>query len=79
MTFSVSATGAGTRVYQWKKDNKAIDSNASPGYNGVDTPTLYIHSFTEEHEGRYTCVIKNEDRVLESDFADLAGEVAMTT
>ena len=42
---------------------------------GFDTSTLLIHSFAEEHEGSYTCLVKNEDNTIESNSADLKGKI----
>lgn len=76
VTLSVSATGAGTLYYQWMKDKQAIGSDTPlPDCTGLDTSTLLISSFAEEHEGSYTCVVKNDDNTLESSSADLKGKI----
>ena len=78
--FNVAATGAGTLVYQWMKDEKVVLGDKSHCYHGEDTPTLQITSFSPKHEGRYKCVIKNEHSdVLYSSPADLKGELKVLT
>ena len=73
--FNVAATGAGTLHYQWMKDKGIISGHKLHSYDGADTPTLHITSFSPEHEGTYMCVVKNEHSdILHSFAADLKGE-----
>ena len=57
-------------TYQWIKDNKPIKD--LPNCTGIDTPTLIITSLLSEHQGRYKCVIKDEDESMESNSATLS-------
>ena len=61
------------------KDGEAIRSDTPlPNCTGFDTSTLLISSFADEHEGSFTCVVRNEDNSLESNSADLEGEINLT-
>ena len=69
---SVSAEGSGTLTYQWMKDgNPLVDGNLS-NLTGVNTHSLTISSFSQEHEGVYKCTVSSDsgDR-LESTEATL--------
>ena len=73
--FNVAATGAGTLHYQWMQDEGVILGDKLNSYDGADTPTLHITSFSLEHEGTYMCMVKNEHSdILHSSAADLKGE-----
>ena len=69
MTLTVSATGAESLSYHWKKDEEDISSD---NYDGVDTPSLTIKKFLPDDQGKYFCVIKNCNRSIQSEPADLA-------
>ena len=57
-------------TYQWIKDNEPIKE--LPNCTGIDTPTLIITSLLSEHQGKYKCVIKDEDASMESKSATLS-------
>lgn len=55
------------------KDGNSIATQELMDVTGADTPTLHICHFSQEHEGKYSCVVKNEDITLDSHKADLKG------
>ena len=69
MTLTVSATGAESLSYHWKKDEEEISGD---NYDGVDTQSLIIKEFLPDDQGKYSCVIKNCSRSIQSEKADLA-------
>ena len=69
MTLTVSATGAESLSYHWKKDEEDINGD---NYDGVDAPNLTIKEFLPDDQGNYSCVIKNCNRSIQSEKADLA-------
>ena len=69
MTLTVSAAGAESVSYHWKKDEEDISGD---NYHGVDAPNLTIKEFLPDDEGKYFCVIKNCNRSIQSEQADLA-------
>ena len=76
-TLSVSASGAGTLVYEWMKDGNSIATLELMDVTGADSPTLHIHHFSREHEGKYSCVVRNQDGTLDSRKADLKGIISV--
>ena len=75
VTFTVSATGAGTISYQWMKDKEPIKSDEYSTYTGINTDTLCISSFSPEHKGEYCCQTSNGDSCIISDAAELQGTI----
>ena len=69
VTLTVSATGAESLSYHWKKDEEDISGD---NYDGVDTPSLTIKEFLPDDKGKYSCVIKKCNRSIQSEKADLA-------
>ena len=65
---SMSAIGPGALTYQWKRGGAVIDDEDC---TGVDEATLTIKSFSLKHEGRYTCEVKCDGKVIESEPAKL--------
>ena len=70
VTFSVISEGPGTLFYQWMKDEKAITDES---YSGVNSNTLHINFFSNNHKGSYKCKVINEIGGTESETADLLG------
>ena len=68
VSLSVSAIGPGALTYQWKRGETVIDDEDC---TGVDEATLTIKSFSLKHEGRYSCEVKCDGKVIESDPAKL--------
>jgi hypothetical protein len=68
VSLTVSAIRPGTVTYQWKRDEVNIDDEDC---TGVDEATLTIGSFSQKHEGRYSCAIECHDNFIESDPAIL--------
>lgn len=75
VTVVISATGPGTLSYNWMKDGEAITDDHPLNFLGFNTSTLGIASFSQENEGSYMCVVKNEFDSLESNAANLKGEM----
>ena len=69
MTLTVSATGAESLSYHWKRNEEDISGD---NYDGVDTPNLTIKEFLPDDQGKYFCVIKNCKRSIQSEKVDLA-------
>ncbi|MCP5533008.1 MAG: immunoglobulin domain-containing protein [Akkermansiaceae bacterium] len=63
-TFSVSAEGTGTLVYQWRRDGVDID--------GANTAELALTFVTAEEEGSYDVVVSNGAGSTVSNAATLA-------
>ena len=68
VSLTVSAIGPETITYQWKRGGAVIDDEDC---TGVDEATLTIKSFSLKHEGRYSCEVKYDGKVIESDPAKL--------
>ena len=68
VSLSVSAIGPGELTYQWKRGGAVIDDEDC---TGVNEATLTIKSFSLKHEGRYSCEVKCDGKVIESDPAKL--------
>ena len=66
---SVSAIGAGPLQFKWTKNGKDI---TDPKCTGTNMPILTIHSFSQAHEGNYTCIVSNNHKTLPSEPATLA-------
>ena len=67
VTLHVSAVGSGQLSYEWKKDQQEITDHDH--YDGIDTATLTITSFSDKYQGDYLCIVKNNDAVIESKHA----------
>jgi hypothetical protein len=68
VVLSVSAVGHGPLSYVWKKDENDI---THPECTGVNTNSLTITFFSSIHVGSYSCVIKDDDKSLTSQSANL--------
>ena len=66
---SVSAIGAEPLQYQWKKDGAVI---TDPECTGATTQILTIHTFSQDHQGNYSCIVGNSLQSVESKAAHLA-------
>jgi hypothetical protein len=64
----ISAIGAEPLQYQWKKDGADI---TDPDCTGATTQILIIHTFSQDHQGSYTCIVSNSLQTVESDPAKL--------
>ena len=68
VSLSVSAIGPEPLTYKWKKDGvDIIDQYCT----GVNEQTLIISSFSLQHEGKYTCEVKSNQKCVESNPAKL--------
>jgi hypothetical protein len=65
----VSAIGADPLQYQWKKDGAVV---SDPESTGTTTQILTIHTFSQNHQGSYTCIVSNGLQSVESKAAHLA-------
>ena len=68
VSLSVSAIGPEALTYQWKRVGAVIDDEDC---TGVNEATLTIKSFSLKHEGRYSCEVKCDGKVIGSDPAKL--------
>jgi hypothetical protein len=68
VSLTVSAIGPGPLTYQWKRDGATIDDKDC---TGVDEATLTIRSFSQKHEGCYSCEVTHNGNSVESDPAKL--------
>ena len=66
---SVSAIGAEPLRYKWKMNGEDI---TSPEFSGTNFPTLTIYTFSQTHQGNYTCVVSNNQKSVQSEAANLA-------
>ena len=55
------------------KDGNNIATAELIDCTGADSPTLHISCFSKEHEGKYSCVVRNQDSTLDSHTVDLRG------
>ena len=69
MVLSVSAIGSEPLYYKWKKNGEGI---TDPECTGANTPTLTIDSFSNEHQGMYSCIVNNKQASIESNSANLS-------
>ena len=76
VALTVSATGAENLFYTWKKDGTFISRNK---YDGINTANLTISQFLPDEQGKYSCVIKNCNASIESEQADLALGIFIST
>ena len=69
VVLSVSAIGAEPLQYKWTKNGNDI---TDPKCAGTNIPILTIHSFSQAHEGNYSCIVSNDHKTLPSEPANLA-------
>ena len=70
VTLHVSAVGLEQLSYEWKKNQNEITDRDH--YDGIDTATLYITSFSDVCQGEYMCIAKNnDDATIESKHANV--------
>ena len=68
VTLHLTAVGSGQLSYEWKKNQKEIIDRDH--YDGIDTATLCITSFSDVCQGEYMCIVKNnDDAIIESKHA----------
>ncbi len=67
VSLHVSAIGSGQLSYKWKKDGEITDPNCT----GVHTAALTISSFSDNSQGDYFCVVKNNNMTIQSNPAKL--------
>ena len=68
VSLSVSAIGPEPPTYKWKKDGvDVIDQDCT----GINEQILIISSFSLQHEGKYTCEVKSNQKSVESNPAKL--------
>ena len=65
----MSAIGAEPLQYQSKKDGADI---TDPECTGSTTQILTIHTFSQDHQGNYSCIVSNSLQSVESKTAHLA-------
>ena len=65
-TLSVVAVGSGPLYYKWKRDDIDI---ADLTCTGTNTPSLTILSVSSEHQGKYKCVVSDNQMSKESSSA----------
>ena len=56
-------------MYQWQRDEKAIDDGVL--YSGTTTETLFVKNVSKQHEGIYRCTIRDHIGLVVSDQAPL--------
>ena len=81
ISFSVSASGAGTLAYQWAKNTTNLANGTFSGratVSGATTSTLTLTSITTNDQANYTCIITNSFGSVTSSIASLAVYVAPT-
>ena len=74
VVLSVVAVGAEPLHYKWKKNGEDI---TDPECTGTNLSTLTIHSFSDVHEGNYSCTIGNNEQCIHSEPANLALGIIM--
>ena len=68
VSLSMSAIGPEPLIYKWKKDGvDIIDQECT----GVNEQNLIISSYSLQHEGKYTCEVKSNQKSVESNPAKL--------
>ena len=65
----MSAIGAEPLLYKWKRNGEDI---TYPECTGINTPILTIHSFSQDHQGNYSCIVSNSQKSVSSGPANLA-------
>jgi hypothetical protein len=81
ISFTVSASGAGTLAYQWAKNTTNLANGAFSGratVSGATTSTLTLTTITTNDQANYTCRITNTFGSVTSSIASLTVYVAPT-
>lgn len=81
ISFSVSASGAGTLAYQWAKNTTNLSNGTFSGratVSGATTSTLTLTSITTNDQANYTCRITNSYGSITSLVASLQVYVSPT-
>ena len=68
VSLTASAIGPGPLTYRWKRERAVIDDEDC---TGVDEATLTIRSFSQRHEGDYSCQVQCNENFIESHPAKL--------
>ena len=68
VSLTVSAIGPGPLTYRWRRGRAVIDDEDC---TGVDEATLTIRSFSQRHEGDYSCHVYCNENSVESHPAKL--------
>ena len=73
LAFWILTTGVGPTYYEWKKFDPFINSWISPSgrAKGIKSSNLTFSVITEEDQGIYHCIIRNDDDHVISDDANL--------
>ena len=81
ISFSVSASGAGTLAYQWAKNTTNLANGTFSGratVSGATTSTLTLTTCTTNDQANYTCRITNTFGSVTSSIASLTVYIAPT-
>jgi hypothetical protein len=81
ISFSVSASGAGTLAYQWAKNTTNLSNGAFSGratVSGATTITLTLANITTNDQANYTCRITNSYGSITSSIASLTVYISPT-
>ena len=68
VVLSVSAVGLDPLRYRWKKNGEDITDD---DITGTNTQTLNIHSFSQIHQGYYSCTVSSSQQSIQSEAANL--------
>lgn len=77
--FTVSATGSGALIYQWRKNDTNLANGTFPGratVSGATTAAMTLAGVTTNDQANYTCFITNYFGAITSSVASLAIFVA---
>ena len=69
VSFQVSASGAGVLTYQWRKNGVSLNDGA--GLAGTHSGTLTLVSTAEADTAAYSCLVRDDCGVTESDSGSL--------
>ena len=69
VVLSLSAVGSEPLQYKWKKNGEDI---IDPKCTGISTPILTIHSFSQDHQGNFSCIVSSNQKSIQSKHANLA-------
>lgn len=81
ISFTVSASGAGTLAYQWAKNTTNLVNGTFSGratVSGATTSTFTLTTCTTNDQANYTCIITNSFGSVTSSIASLTVYVAPT-
>jgi hypothetical protein len=79
--FTVSATGGGTLLYQWRKNTTNLANGTFSGratVSGATTTAMTLAGVTTNDQANYTCFITNSSGSITSSVASLSVVVAPT-